>query len=780
MGESAQKILSRVRPPRVQITYDVDTGDAIEKKTLPFIVGILADLAGDEDQKVEPSLKAREFIQIDRENFDGVMKSLAPKFVLEEVKYVIPDGTMALPSPADGTKIFNVPLTLMEMDDLTPLSLAKNIPEINLPYQTQCHLQDLLGKMDGNDGLINLLDEIILNKQNKEVKPDKIKDPIEKEKAEFSIEDKVESLKAVFASATLGDLLKESALAEVLADPDRTNYVAGDNLIKVLKPISYQAKDDRKPKEYIKYENDLAIQKAAWEAFDPVDNVVLKLLLSKNHGAMILDNEQKAYAYKLICQFTIDILGDTSSSASSDKDGGSKKKEKKKDKAGKADAEADKSAEAESVIDVATRIVNKVDKLKEAITDQLNAVMHHDKFQEIEGAWRGLRHLVFSTETSTTLKLKLLVASEKELKDDLKKAVEFDQSALFKKVYENEYGTYGGEPFSMLVADFYFGRGPEQMEFLEKLSALAAQAHTPLIAPASSKLFDMKNFTDLAKPRDLSKIFESAELVKWRSFRDSEDSRYVTLTLPQVMLRYPYGSKTIPADNIDFEENVDGSVADDYLWGNSAYFLTERITNAFAKYGWTAAIRGVEGGGLVEGLPAHVIKTSGGDEVVRCPTQISITDRREKELNDLGFVSLCHRKGWDQAAFFGGQTANKPTKYNTDSANMNASVSAMLPYMLNASRFAHYIKVIMREKVGSFQTRSSIEEYLNTWITQYVLLDESAGQESKAAYPLQQGRVVVTEVPGRPGVYKAVVFLRPHFQLEELSASIRLVADIPS
>lgn len=753
MGESAQKILSRVRPPRVQITYDVDIGDAIEKKTLPFIVGILADLAGEINPKVEPSLKAREFIQLDRDNFDGIMKSLAPKVMLDDVLNVIPDDTIAFLPVIEGTpspKTLSVPLTLTEMDNLSPVSLAQNIGHINLAFQTQNRLQDLLGKMDGNDNLINLLGKILKN------------DKDESSGDDFDKADKVAALTEEFEKAVLSSLLTKD---EKKSDEYKLSGFNGtESLITLLRPIEYVANDGREPfvdaseangsLAYKVYESKLAIQKAAWKNFDPKENVVITRLLidedseGRKGGSMILEDHQKAYAYQLICQLTLDVLQG--------------------------------ATDDDKALDVATLIVKKVDKIKSAITDQLNQVVHHKTFQKVEAAWRGLHHLVFSTETSASLKLKLLIANESELTNDLKKAVEFDQSALFKKVYENEYGTYGGEPFSMLVADYEFGRSPAQMEFLEKLSALAAQAHTPLIAPAGPKLFDMNDFTDLAKPRDLSKIFESAELVKWRSFRDSEDSRYVTLTLPKVMLRYPYGNETIPADNIDFEESVDGQDASKYLWGNSAYFLAERITNAFAKYGWTAAIRGVEGGGLVEGLPAHIVTTKDGDKTVRCPTQIAITDRREKELNDLGFVSLCHRKGWDQAAFFGGQTANKPTKYNTDSANMNASVSAMLPYMLNASRFAHYIKVIMREKVGSFQTRSSIEEYLNTWITQYVLLDESAGQESKAAFPLQQGRVVVTEVPGRPGVYKAVVFLRPHFQLEELSASIRLVADIPS
>jgi type VI secretion system protein ImpC len=314
---------------------------------------------------------------------------------------------------------------------------------------------------------------------------------------------------------------------------------------------------------------------------------------------------------------------------------------------------------------------------------------------------------------------------------------------------------------------------------LEMLSGVAGAAHAPFIGAASPKLFDMDSFTELSVPRDLAKGFESTELVKWRSFREQEDSRYVTLTMPRVLLRLPYGPKTVPVDGLAYEEDVNGKDHAKYLWGNAAYALGQRITNAFALYGWTAAIRGAEGGGVVEGLPAHTFKTDDGDIALKCPTETSITDRREKELSDLGLVSLCHCKGTDYAAFFGGQTTNKPKVYNTDSANANARISSNLPYVLAASRFAHYFKAMMRDKIGSFMTRDNVASYLNTWIADYVLLDDNAPQAVKAKYPLREARVDVFDVPGKPGCYRAVAFLRPHFQLEELTVSMRLVAELP-
>ncbi|MCU1749089.1 type VI secretion system contractile sheath large subunit [Pseudomonas sp. 6D_7.1_Bac1] len=429
--------------------------------------------------------------------------------------------------------------------------------------------------------------------------------------------------------------------------------------------------------------------------------------------------------------------------------------------------------------DTVAMINDRISRIDELISAQLNEVLHHPDLQKLEASWRGLHLLVQNTETSSRLKLRLLNVNQKELQNDLQKAVEFDQSALFKKIYEEEYGTFGGHPFSLLVGDYTFGRNPEDISLLEKLSNVAAAAHAPFIAAASPRLFDMHSFTELAVPRDLSKVFESQELIKWRSFRESEDSRYVSLVLPHFLLRLPYGPETSPVEGMTYVEDVNGSDHSKYLWGNAAWALSQRITEAFAKYGWCAAIRGAEGGGAVEGLPAHTFRTTSGDLSLKCPTEVAITDRREKELNDLGFIALCHKKNSDVAVFFGGQTTNKSKAYNTNEANANARISAMLPYVLAASRFAHYLKVIMRDKVGSFMTRDNVQTYLNNWIADYVLINDNAPQEIKAQYPLREARVDVSEIAGKPGAYRATVFLRPHFQLEELTASIRLVATLP-
>ncbi len=424
-------------------------------------------------------------------------------------------------------------------------------------------------------------------------------------------------------------------------------------------------------------------------------------------------------------------------------------------------------------------LMKRIEETDALLTAQINEILHAPEFQRLEGSWRGLHYFVMNTETGTSLKIRVLNATLKELRDDLTKAVEFDQSQLFKKIYEEEYGTFGGTPYSCLIGDFFFTTHPQDMLFLEHIAGLAAAAHTPFLAAVSHVFFNVDKFEDLPLPRDLAKMFESPDFIKWNSFRQMEDSRYVALMLPRVLMRLPYGPNTIPVEAFHFEENVGFGDTDKFCWGNPAYALGQRITSAFAKYNWTAAIRGVEGGGKVEGLPAYVFKTLEGDSMVKCPTEVAITDRREKELSDLGFIALCYSKGTDYAVFFGAQTTQLPKRYNLDDANANAALSARIPYVLAASRFAHYIKVIMRDKIGSFLTKENIEQYLNTWIASYILLNDDAPNHIKAQYPLREGRIDVYDVPGKPGSYTSVVYLRPHFQMEELTASIRLVATLP-
>ena len=650
--ESIQKALLRVRPPRVKITYDVEIGNAIEKKELPFLMGVLADLAGENSESLKP-LKERSFVEIDRDNFDKVLSSINPKITVS-----MKDVLSSAAEDAEGeegaepkeAEVKRVSLAFNTIADFEPGKIVEQIPELKALLDKRIALSDLTAKLDGNDLLGAKLNEIIEKKE--------LKDQIS---AEAEVED----------SQFFKDLLSEVGIL----------------------------KDEAK----------IPFLKSLFVAF-----------VSALEGV-----EEKA------------------------------------------------------VSDVYSFIVELISKTDSNISKQLDEVMHTPEFQKLEASWRGLNYLVFNSETGTSLKIRLLCITKKELIDDLDKAVEFDQSQLFKKVYEEEYGTLGGTPYSCLVTDFAFGRHPQDIQLLRNLSTVAAAAHAPLLGGVDPHMFDMDSFANMMSPRDIAKIFESSEMIPWQSFRNTEDSRYVNLFLPRTLMRLPYGSETKPCDEFDYEECVDGASNAKFCWGNPAFAMAQKITHAFSLYGWTAAIRGVEGGGKVDQLPTYTFKSSDGDIILKCPTEVAITDRREKELSDLGFISLCHAKGTDYAAFFSGQSTQKAKKYNLDEANANAMTSARLPYLLNASRFAHYIKMMMRDKIGSFMSALDVEFYLQNWIADYVLLSDIGSHDLKAKYPLREASIQVVEVPGSPGAYKAVIFLRPHFQLEELNVSLRLVAKIP-
>ncbi|MCJ8055742.1 type VI secretion system contractile sheath large subunit [Shinella curvata] len=424
--------------------------------------------------------------------------------------------------------------------------------------------------------------------------------------------------------------------------------------------------------------------------------------------------------------------------------------------------------------------------IDEKLSKQLTAIMHNEEFQKLEGSWRGLNYLVKNSETSSTLKIRVLNMTKKELHKDLTKAVEFDQSQIFKKLYENEFGTPGGEPYGALIGDFEFGNGTEDLEVLQGMSNVAAASFAPFISAASPKMFGLENFTELSKPRDLEKIFDSSEYIKWRGFRDSDDSRFVTLTMPRVLARVPYGSQGKQIEEFKFEEApiddngvVSKMKSNEFSWMNASYALGERLTSAFAKYGWCVAIRGAEGGGKVENLPTFTFTSDDGDADQQCPTEIGITDRREAELSKLGFLPLCHYKSTDYAVFFGAQTTQRPKKYDKPDATANAAISARLPYIMATSRFSHYLKVMGRDKIGSFLEVSDCETWLNNWIRNFVNGNPDASAEMKAQYPLAEAQVTVKEIPGSPGAYNAVAYLRPWLQMEELTASMRLVARIP-
>jgi type VI secretion system protein ImpC len=431
---------------------------------------------------------------------------------------------------------------------------------------------------------------------------------------------------------------------------------------------------------------------------------------------------------------------------------------------------------------------NAIAGIDQAVSKQLAAIMHHPDFQKLEGSWRGLNYLVKNSETGTSLKLRVLNCRKRELQKDLSDAVEFDQSQLFKKIYENEFGQPGGIPYGALIGDYEFENHPDDIQMLRDISGVAAAAFCPFISSASCKLFGFDTWTELDKPRDLKNIFDTKNYVGWRSFRETEDARFVVLTMPRTLARLPYGSNTKPIDEFNYEEvalGADGKPKtvdhDQYCWMSTAYVLGTKLTDAFAKYNWCTAIRGAEGGGKVENLPTHVVKGEEGDTEVKCPTEVLITDRREKELSDCGFVSLVNYKDNDYSVFFGGQTVQKPKKFEGKDgadATANAALSARLPYIMAASRISHYLKIMARDKVGSFLERSDCEKWLNNWIANYVTSAKNPSQEEKAQFPLAEATIEVSEIPGKPGEYTAVAQLRPWIQFEALTASMRMVTSI--
>jgi len=417
------------------------------------------------------------------------------------------------------------------------------------------------------------------------------------------------------------------------------------------------------------------------------------------------------------------------------------------------------------------------------MSEQIDRILHHEDFQKLEAAWRGLHYLVSNTETDEMLKIRFVNISKKDLHRTLRrhKGVGWDQSPLFKKLYEEEYGQLGGAPYGCLVGDYFFDHSAPDVEMLGEMAKIASASHCPFIAGSDPRVMQMESWQELANPRDLTKIFENTEYAPWRSLRESEDSRYIGLAMPRFLGRMPYGIKTNPVDEFNFEEDTGGSDHQRYLWVNAAYAMATNINRSFKMYGWSTAIRGVESGGVVENLPCHTFPTDDGGIDMKCPTEIAISDRREAELAKNGFMPLIHRKNTDSAAFIGAQSLQKPFEYHDPDASANANLSARLPYLFACCRFAHYLKCIVRDKIGSFKEREDVQRWLNEWIMNYVDGDpRNSSQETKARKPLAAAEVVVEDIEGDPGRYSAKFFLRPHYQLEGLTMSLRLVSKLPS
>ena len=440
----------------------------------------------------------------------------------------------------------------------------------------------------------------------------------------------------------------------------------------------------------------------------------------------------------------------------------------------------DASFVSDDVINSIQSIIAQIDK---KIAEQINLVLHHEDFQKLEGSWRGLHYMVNNTETDEMLKIKVMNISKKELGKTLKKfkGTSWDQSPLFKKLYEEEFGQFGGEPFGCLTGDYYFDHSPQDVELLAQIAQISAASHSPFITGVAPTTLQMDSWSELANPRDLTKIFSTPDYAAWRSLRESEDSRYIGMAMPRFLSRLPYGAKTDPVDEFDFEEDTESANSSNYTWSNAAYAMATNINRSFKLYGWCSRIRGIESGGAVENLPVHSFPTDDGGVDMKCPTEIAISDRREAELAKSGFMPLIHKKNSDFAAFIGAQSLQKPAEYDDPDATANANLAARLPYLFATCRFAHYLKCIVRDKIGSFKERDDMQRWLNSWISNYVLQNPAlATEEDKAIRPLSAAEVVVEEVEGNPGYYSSKFYLRPHYQLEGLTVSLRLTSKLPS
>jgi type VI secretion system ImpC/EvpB family protein len=439
---------------------------------------------------------------------------------------------------------------------------------------------------------------------------------------------------------------------------------------------------------------------------------------------------------------------------------------------------------------LAQRLGRDIARLDDLLSRQVNAILHHPRFQKLEAAWRGLRYLVEQAPEGENVKVRVLNVSWQELARDLDRALEFDQSWLFRKVYGDEFGMAGGEPFGVLLGDYevHLRPGPDHptddVAALKSIAAVAAAAFAPFIAAAHPSLLDLESFTRLERPLNLAQTFERVEFLKWRALRQSGDARFVGLTLPRVLLRLPYADDNSRADRFRFREEVGRADRGEYLWGNAAYAFGAVLIRAFATCGWLADIRGAQrgvvGGGLVTGLPVHAFGTDTDGVAPKCSTEVVITDAMDKELGDLGFLPLCACPDTEWSAFYGGQSIQKPQVYDELPATVNARLSALLPYVFCAARFAHYLKVLVREKVGAFAGAAECEEHLRRWLQRYTNASDSASPELKARHPLRESRVQVRESTGSPGTYVCVVHLRPHFQLDQLVSSLRLVTRLPA
>ncbi|MFK8021713.1 MAG: type VI secretion system contractile sheath large subunit, partial [Pseudomonadales bacterium] len=723
MGESIQGRLGRLRPPRVRISYDRETHGSLIQEEIPFIIGVFAPLSGSQPRKGD-EVSQRKMLDIDRDNFDEVLSKIGPEV---ELGSLLTDDM------------------LMEMG-IDPSVKRSRTVTFNDPNRSSDDVQFAGIKFSclddfAPDSIIRRIDEL----RQVDRKRTQIRD------LQAMLENAPQFYEAV--CTLLGQCIDDLPPLGTASDEERIKYNEFTGLMYEL------TEKFRHPEDIENWANaTLNELKSLFELMQTAssqdETARNKILLGRLY-------------WEILRPATVEI-----NSLSND-------------------AEQTKKLEQLKETTLFDRFDQRVSSIDRILSHQLDAILHHAEFMQLEATWRGLAFLVFRAETGSKLKIRVVNLTENELKKDLERAVELDQSYISKLIVETEYGTYDGTPYSLLVGDYEFDDTADKIDFLKNIAQLAASAHAPFIASSNFKSFNLGGFDDSVQADDLKNVAGGVNGAIWRSFSEMEDSRYVSLTVPKVLLRLPYQSDFgQPVEYYDISENVlrrneqgdvEGVEPDHCLWGNAAFILAERISNAFSLYGWAAAIRGEEGGGLIETLPSFEFKASEGQDARIGPTQGAITDHLEKELTAQDFFVLCvpQLRERSTAAFFARQATDKPRSFLDDHMNANSALSSSLASILCASRFAIYIKVLMREKIGTFMTRSNVEAYLNAWIAEYILLDDEATQDAKAAYPLRSATIKVRDNPGKPGSYKATLFVRPHFQLEGLTESVRLVIELP-
>lgn len=720
MSESVQKKLEKVRPPRIKITYDIETNGAYIAKELPGVFGIIGDFSGTRDPSKDfLDYKARKFIDIDSSNLNEVLSSLSPRVVVPI-------------NGEDGKEMSSVELFFTSICDFKPINLVKKIDILNQLYLQKKKLSEFKTKRDINKKSWNSIEKLVSDSGLQ----DTLQKQIETELSAMAQTATATPVNTSNAASTNTASTTNTTNNKTVATTDNLITAAGKELNDLIQLLNVSSLSQ---KEYLckLIKNCIMILKGTIEA--PV-----------TAPATTPDAGKKA----------------EESTAASD------------NKTTPAPAAAPTNGfkfTGKGFVELCNQFYLFVDQTMDLY---LNQILQDKSFKKLESHWRGVEYTLSNVLYTSNTKIRLFNANQEEIMEDLTTSMEFDQSYLFKLIYEDEYGTLGGTPYTSIVWDFQLERTSPSFSILEKMTSIMAAAHCPLILGVSPSIFDLKCFSHLSEPHNISSIFDSVELSEFHAFRESDDSKYVTLVMPNVMARAPYNTNELPMEGLNFVEKVDPLDMDNYVWMNAAYAYFVKIVNSYANYGWFTSICGVENGGKIENLPMYIYKTAHGDYKAICPTEVSITDRRENELSNAGFIALCHSKNSNTAVIMSNTSAYKPPVYTKDSANANAMLSSETPYMLNVSRFAHYLKCMMRDKIGSFSSTTTIYAFLSNWLARYTLLDDKASAELKAEYPLREFSIEVSDVPGKPGFYNAILRLRPHDTLQSISISLRLVESL--